>query len=277
VLLQAISIGSEVDLRAPRAGRVHSAFAHAVNLAVDGELWTVFDADHAESPFGLRLTPGALQALADLRPGDPVGVRAGHAGLGPHVIDGRGAVRWVPARWPAPAAGMTARLAILAQAAGARAWPGSQRLADEVLQALRSRGDAADRQLAEAARRTLGHGPGLTPAGDDVLVGVLTLLRSGAAGEAGARAGCRLVAGLVPHLDSTTDLSRHLIRQAARGLPGAALHGLVQALFEGAGGDGLRRALAAVLAIGATSGADACLGLVAACRFLFPADERLAA
>lgn len=277
MLLHAISIGREIDLRSPRAGVVHSVFERAVNLAVDGELWTVFGASHPDSPFGLRLAPGALQALGDLRPGDPLRVRAGHAGLGRHVIDGRSAARWAPARWPAPAAGLGARLDALAHAARARAWPGSGRLADELMQALLHAGIAPDGWLADTVRRTVGHGPGLTPAGDDVLVGVLTVLSSGAAGEAGARALSRLVASLMPQLEATTDLSRHLIRQAARGLPGGALQALGQALFEGSRGDRLTRALDCVLATGATSGADACLGLAAACRSLFPDSERLAA
>lgn len=277
MLLHAISIGREIDLRSPRAGVVHSVFARAINLAVDGELWTVIGADHPDSPFGLRLAPGALQVLGDLRSGDLLQVRAGHAGLGRHVIDGRSAARWAPARWPAPAAGLVARLDTVRRSALARAWPGSGRLADELLQALLRAGVAPDRRLADAVRRTVGHGPGLTPAGDDVLVGVLTVLGSGAVGEAGARALSRLVASLMPQLEATTDISRHLIRQAALGLPGGALQALGQALFEGSSGDRLTRALDCVLATGATSGADACLGLVAACRALFPDYERLAA
>ena len=283
MLLHALSIGCEVELCSPRAGVVHSVFARAINLLVDGELWTVFGADHPDSPFGLRLAADALQVLGDLRPGDPLRVRAGHAGLGRHVIDGRNAARWAPTRWPAPAAGLAARLGAVERAALAQAWPGSGRLADELLRALLHAGVESDQRLADdvcltvAMRRTLGRGPGLTPAGDDVLVGVLTVLRSGAVGDAGARAGSRLVASLLPHLEATTELSQHLIRQAARGLPGGALHALGEALFEGSNGTRLMRALDAVLATGATSGADACLGLVAACRSLLPEYQRLAA
>lgn len=275
--MHAVAVGCEVHLQAPQAGRVHSVFDRAVNLLVGAELWTVFGADHPDSSFGLRLGPGGLTALKDLRAGDPVHVRAGHAGLGRHVIDGRAAVRWTPSAWPSPAAGLAGRLDGVAQAARARAWPGSARLAGDLMQALLRSGEGSGNMLAAAVRRTVGHGPGLTPAGDDVLVGILTLLSSGAAGDAGRRATTRLAGALAPRLRTTTDLSRHLILQAARGRPGGALHALGHALFAGVTGTGLRAALDPVLATGATSGADACLGLVAACRSLIPAAERLAA
>ncbi|MBL8350540.1 MAG: DUF2877 domain-containing protein [Burkholderiaceae bacterium] len=283
--LQAIAVGCEVDLREPQAGRVHSVFDRAVNLLVGGELWTVFGPDHPDSPFGLRLAAGGLATLRGLRAGDPVQVRAGRAGLGRQVIDGRAAARWAPKPWPTVAAGLAQRLDAVSEAARARAWPGSEPLANAVMQALVQAlmqalpacGAGSGPGLAEAVRRTVGRGPGLTPAGDDVLVGILTLLSSSTAGEAGARATARLAEALAPRLRSTTDLSRHLILQAARGRPGGALQALGQALLGGATGDGLRAALEPVLATGATSGADACVGLVAACRLVFPAAERIAA
>ena len=123
--------------------------------------------------------------------------------------------------------------------------------------------------LANAVRRTIGRGPGLTPAGDDVLVGILTVLVSGTSGPAGARATSRLVQAIAPLLPLTSDISRHLLNQAARGLTGRALHDLGKALIEGAPDNILTHAVELVLDTGCTSGADAGMGLAAACHHSF--------
>ena len=75
----------------------------------------------------------------------------------------------------------------------------------------------------------VGRGPGLTPAGDDVLVGILAVLihrRSGLAAAAAAR-----LAGLIPPLlPTTTYISGQLLLQAMRGLFGRAVDELLSAL-----------------------------------------------
>ena len=258
-----MSLGREVDVWRPRSGVVHSAFERAVNLLVDGELWTVLGAARADSPFGIRLA--ASDAALDVKAQDRVNVRAGYVGLGRLVVDCRTASRWAPTRWGQPAAGLAARLAAVADAARARAWHESAAMASDVTDALRG----SDAALASAVRRTVGRGPGLTPAGDDVLVGMLALLTSGAAGAAGERASSRLASALAPVLPTTSDLSRHLLQQAARGLAGRALHDLGHALMQDTAHDVLARAIELALDSGCTSGADAATGLAAACRFIF--------
>jgi hypothetical protein len=105
---------------------------------------------------------------------------------------------------------------------------------------------------------------------------MLTFLTSGATGQVAAEAASRLVVALDAVLHSTSDVSRHLLTQAARGMPGRALHELGRVLCEGAPDDVLSDALEWVLDTGCTSGGDACLGLVAACRFSCLDAERLA-
>ena len=129
--------------------------------------------------------------------------------------------------------------------------------------------DGDEAALAAAARRVVGRGPGLTPSGDDVVVGLLTAL-----GMHGEPARERLSRALARVLPTTTDLSRHLVHEAALGLPGRALHELGAALLSGVDLDG---ATTRALAIGATSGADAAVGLVAGCRHSLPAPERATA
>lgn len=269
--LQARSLGCEIDVRSPRSGVVHSAFARAVNLLVDGELWTVLRAARTDSPFGIRLAPGEVPF--DVQAADPVSVRAGYVGMGRLILDCRAAARWAPARWTRPATGLAARLVAVERAARLRAWGESAGMARVVTDAL----GGSDAELARTVRRTVGRGPGLTPAGDDVLAGILVLLTSGAAGAAGERAAARLGSALAPVLTRTSEISRHLLHQAARGLPGRALHDLGQALIEGAPQSILSDALAHQLDTGATSGADACMGLAGACRFAILDTERRAA
>ena len=146
-------------------------------------------------------------------------------------------------------------------------------MAQRVAAALRDEPQGLPRLLAQV----VGRGPGLTPAGDDVLVGMLAALRLAPSTQAAAHAAI-LARSVEPLLASTTDLSAHLLRQAARGLFGRALHELVSALADDTAPDPLRERIARVLAIGATSGADACAGVLAvAPHFCLHTGERAAA
>lgn len=107
--------------------------------------------------------------------------------------------------------------------------------------------------LAGLVPRLLGLGPGLTPAGDDVLAGALVTLR--AAADPAAEA---LAAAIGDCTGRTTTVSAALLTHAARGECIAELAGFLGALDEP--GD-LGPALAALLAVGATSGQALALGV----------------
>ncbi|HKP55314.1 MAG TPA: DUF2877 domain-containing protein [Polyangiales bacterium] len=262
--LQARSLGFEIDVWKSQHGAVHSCFDRAINLSIEGELWTVLGVGQPEAPFGVGLA--VCDQLADLgvQAGDRVFVRAGYLRLGPRIVDCRSARHWTLERWGMPVGDLAARLCHVERVAEQRAWAGSASLAAQLAAALRG----SDADLERALRRSVGRGPGLTPSGDDVLVGMLAVLT--ATGSADA---ARLAGALAPLLRTTPDISRHLLLQAARGQPGRAIHMLGKALCEGAEHE---PALDAVLATGSTSGADASLGLVAACRLSFLPAERLA-
>jgi hypothetical protein len=106
---------------------------------------------------------------------------------------------------------------------------------------------------------TVGAGPGTTPAGDDVICGVLAGLDL--LGHAGAHA--RLGAAVAPLLSSTTRSSRHLLAAAAAGRYTERLIGLAAAL---ASGRSVRDALDALARWGASSGLDQAAGFAAAIR-----------
>jgi hypothetical protein len=101
----------------------------------------------------------------------------------------------------------------------------------------------------------VGLGPGLTPAGDDLLGGALAALHAaGRAGIAGTLAAW--VLPLAQH--GTSRISRAHLACAARGETGEAVHGMLGALL--AGGADLEDPLARVAAVGHTSGWDALAG-----------------
>ena len=115
-------------------------------------------------------------------------------------------------------------------------------------------GDAVLLQM--AAGQLAGLGNGLTPAGDDFLLG--TMLWAWLALSM-PRSLCRTLAEAAA--PRTTNLSAALLHAAARGECSAAWHLLLAALCQGTDVE-LAKAVRAVLAHGATSGADALAGFL---------------
>ncbi len=270
------SIGPALDVASADVGVVHSVFSHAVNLLVRGDLWTVLAAAKPDLPFGIRAGLPNFDGLG-LQAGDSVNIRAGFVGLGQSrlVVDCRSAPRWIPTfeNNTAPAHGITARMAIIAGAARGRAWSGSAELARMAQNVLQRPSD-----LGAALAQVVGCGPGATPSGDDVLVGVLAVLTSPKAGAAGAGAAESLCRSLPSHLLQTTDLSAHLLRQAARGLFSRPVHELVSALISDSSSEQMQEAVQRVVETGATSGADTCAGLLEiAPHYFIPSQEKAAA
>ena len=272
----ATSIGHALDVVSAGNGVVQGVYAHAVNLEVRGDLWTLLAAGLSDLPFGIRT---ALQdpGFAGLRIGDPVFVRSGFVGIGTGsariVVDCRMATRWVPAAPGELAPNLDWRLDAIAAAVSGRAWHHSAAMAHAVVSALDHEGS-----LDNAVARVIGRGPGLTPAGDDVLAGILAVLLSPRSGPRGASAAATLAASIRPLLLTTTAISGHLLRQAADGLLGRSVHELISALVDDPPPGQLRAAVRRVVATGATSGADVCAGILAAARpYFLPHRESVAA
>jgi len=114
--------------------------------------------------------------------------------------------------------------------------------------------------VGESAALLAGLGPGLTPAGDDYLVGLMAGLRvwPGLC-EVSSEEACRII--LEAAEGRTTLLSRAFLRSAKEGLFGESWHEL---LAELAGGEaiGMQQAAKRILSAGATSGADALAGFL---------------
>jgi hypothetical protein len=108
--------------------------------------------------------------------------------------------------------------------------------------------------LVGAAHLLGGRGPGLTPAGDDVLAGILLMA---AVGPDPVDAPIRTAAA---EAAPTTDVARAFLRWAARGQSIAPVHELLATIAEGEP-VAARRALQRLSSIGASSGADLAAGL----------------
>ena len=83
------AIGSVIDLRTPRTGRVHSVFTHAVNLELGEEMWTVVAPGGHDAALTVRLSGMVVPGDLGLRIRDPVYVRSRHVRAGAAVIDAR--------------------------------------------------------------------------------------------------------------------------------------------------------------------------------------------
>lgn len=121
----------------------------------------------------------------------------------------------------------------------------------------------------EAAAPLLGAGPGVTPSGDDFLVGFLF----GASHACAIEMQSDLVRALGHRLASqpnrTGEISGIYLMHAAEGRVAPALAKLAYAITTGVEAGALEKAIASALRIGHTSGADAAFGLLcglAACR-----------
>lgn len=139
-------------------------------------------------------------------------------------------------------------------------------LPTEGLASALERRDAA--QLPAAVADLLGVGAGLTPAGDDVLAGALSLVASAVTEVDGGPTGfARVFATAVGDraVGRTTSLSETLLWHAAAGEMAAPARALVRCLATGRAVD---RAIERLLRVGGSSGRDLALGLVLGGRAL---------
>ncbi len=245
-------------------GVVHAVFPRSAYVEKsDGSMLVIHDASHGHTPTSL-IVDGARPATWGAAPGDAVAGRLGYLRFGTLLLDARQARGWRPRPatrrdTPVPVGPLTQIVRGTADDAFERLEPDCRRLA-----AALAHGDAA--ATATHTRALVGSGPGLTPSGDDALVGVLAVLHR--AGPSAVTVGLRelLGASMVPLLGRTTAISAHYLRLALAGHFGEHLTNLIDGL--GADGNVGPEFVARVRSAGASSGTDALVGVITGLRLL---------
>jgi len=258
-------------------GRVHSVFARTVNIEVEGgDLVTLACRSVDNAPDTVVID---VEGFGDsgIGRGDRVDVAPGTLGVGSLRVCLDGVSSWSVAlpSYPRDDARLRANLHWvrdrLRRTDHRSHLPGQGRSADPFADASRAALEArsaalcaallhADLDAARAGAATMvGLGPGLTPSGDDFLVGLFAILNVAKSPCHPMRALCGDVVAIAR--TSTNAISVAALANAARGRVRESIHALARELIDGAPG-GLRPALDRVLAIGATSGSDIVAGLV---------------
>jgi hypothetical protein len=278
-------VSDAVPRRIARAGtgdlRIQSIYRSVVNISTADGLLTIASPEGGGLPNGILADLGPDWRALGLRPGMVVmasdtGIRIPDAGLEVQI---ERAPRWSPrfrssatavdlraARW-------TRRAAATRKIAMAHAVPGglgsvlatsvirgadaTLAVARPVLAELITALETGDRTAAAgAAGRLIGLGAGLTPSGDDVLIGTEAALHALAHPSAGF---------LAPALGDvearTTEVAATLLRHAAAGEFAEPLHALVATLL-GSDDESIPAAIQRAVAWGATSGTDCLVGVL---------------
>lgn len=264
-------------LRSGLRGRVHSVFARAVNVIVpDGTLLTLASREMDDAPDTLVVDLGTFDGRG-VAVGEPVAALGGVLAVGQCLaIRVDGARPWVPLLpwYPAHDAPLRRNLdALREHVARLDGDPDGDALSHSssvaiaatarLAQHATALGHALERADLESAlvqgEALVGLGQGLTPSGDDVLVGLFAVLHlPGGPCEPLRDLGRQIVARAVPR---THAISLCALRAAAEGRVRARIVALLSTLIAGER-DTMLAALRAVLAIGSTSGRDIVAGIV---------------
>lgn len=282
-------------LASPRGPAIHSLYRHAVNLVDErGELLSLVLQDTGPGPFSLVVRPESPEFRdaggfeAHLTGASRVETGGAELSVGPLQITLTSVAHWKPRpSWQAIGEPQVrASLDHLRQLLGRHAPEGSfaalaepaavdagstfaaaalraaAEPARELMQAVRERDGAA---AAEASGRLAGLGGGVTPAGDDYLVGVAHAVWALLEPAEAAELAQAIVSRAVPR---TNLISGAWLQAAGRGEAGSEWHVLAVALASGAPVDEAAKWL---IRRGHTSGADALAGFLAAAAALLVA------
>ncbi len=280
-------------------GVIHSIFDHACNVSLEGDvLLTLVSSEKGIPSRGIRLrTPPKFTFLNQCRAGQPVACRGGILRIGGSElsVDLRTARRWhvdlqglrvdlrrrdTAQTWAVAwlelvkhrsGNGMSAMIrGIAVSGQNLVISPGIGISIKKASQTVRALLDAT-RELevdaaATALRPLIGLGPGLTPSGDDFIVGYLAGLWS-TAGSDPSR--LRFISSLGRWLSQaaagTNAISRTYMISAVNGNVSEPIATLAQCFGHPRSMDGVRKTTRTALQVGNTSGTDGVLGLLLGC------------
>jgi hypothetical protein len=282
--LHAASIGEAVP-RDNFNARIQSMFDSAVNLrlASQDRLITILRSDHYELPQGIRIANKviSLQSLT-------VGLRAASRGgilrfdSAPLAIDLRGAHLWrcrvrdlnTDMNLPVAQKAWSTSLNLLTKGQRLksteivaddlfqrdRGSALSQRMSKPVVQLIQSAEQFEVQGSAQAAEKMIGLGPGVTPSGDDILIGFLAGLWSRAGQHDKQLSFVRLFGNEIIKLaKQTSEISRTYLYHATQGQFSSSLSTLAEAISTGIG---VEHATQEAMRVGHSSGMDSVTGLL---------------
>ena len=224
-------------LRTPRPAAVAGVHPTCVYLRLGDDVIAVETTDGLGLPGAVRLAaPASSGVLAAVRVGAPAQVAAAALTLGPLTVEV--ARWWAPRR---PRAGLD-RAAVRALRAALGDHPPPVPVSP----------DPTD------LAAMVGLGPGLTPAGDDVLAGLLVGLHHDATRRDA------VIERVLPHLPRTTALSAALLRHAMLGHGVPALLDVADLIAAGAPVDRIPSAVERLTDVGHSSGTALAWGLLLA-------------
>lgn len=271
-------------------GIVHSVFASACNIAVGDLLVTVHDAGLRHTPTSIRVAIGGTARWAPIvRVGDRASFTDGQLYFGAHTLDLREIPRWTPAErvtsiTRAVARERLAQLLDLHQAPPVRTSSALTFTVARDVVTLREIVSApagariGQDEINAVIHRLIGAGEGLTPSGDDVLVGLLAALSRGVEARESVPIFAPVAEAVLRNIHRTTDVSAHYLRLATREFFGEALTDLVDAVVSGASIDTVHQRTLDVLSVGASSGSDALVGVLLGLHAVleFPLNKKAA-
>lgn len=295
---QALSVGIQVPPH-PFSGTVHSVFRQACNLSLEpGTLLTLLPCQKGNIPHGIRLdTSSHFDFLHALRVGQSAACRGGILRIDgadcsvdlrlarPWHIDLKGlhidlcrptqaqswVVAWSELKLHHHKSGMSENLDAFFLSEGRPATPAvSEILLQQNAHTTPSLLEATCRlRLREAmlsVRALIGLGYGLTPSGDDFLVGYMAGLWCTAGGIPSR---IRFLTALGSELSAasrnTNEISCAYLRSAANGHVSEPIAKLAQQLDQANNMSSIRAATQAALQVGHTSGSNGVLGLLLGC------------
>jgi hypothetical protein len=284
----AVSIGGAVPRR-EFDGAVQSSFPSAANLRLDhdGTIITLLASGDNDLPQGIRLQAPAEVTLNELRPGERAACRAGVLRFEtfPMTIDLRPAQRWISdlpalradlgqphadrawkATWEALTRRQTARRAELVAGELFSLESGSltcQKVGRTILEIASATRRLVPGEAAASCCKLIGLGQGLTPSGDDLLVGYLAGLWSTVRDCVERRVFLQELGEAISHSAAqTTDLSRTYLILAAKGQVSRSISALIEAISQGWETDPLLTTAEKMMSMGHTSGMDMATGLL---------------
>ena len=267
------------------SGTVHSIFVRACNIGLEtGALLTLVSSEKTNVPNGLRIETPARFAFSDfVRVGEPAACRGGTVRFTQSVlsIDLRTAASWhinlsglqIDLHRKDQAAAWTVAWQTLRQHQRGETIPAiitamarAEGAFGTVPALLEATGALQAEEACAAIEPLIGLGPGLTPAGDDFLVGYLAGLWS-TAGSDTARLQflASLGAWLSEAASQTNVISRASIRSAVRGNVSEPIARLAQQLDRADNITSVRAGTQAALEVGHSSGTDGVTGLLFGC------------